>query len=56
MTLFFGYFYLILMRFCAVCLTWTSIFSFFITLLVGGGIMWGKANNLGPYESEDNSN
>lgn len=49
---FFGFFYLLIMRKYAGCMTWSSIVLFVLFLIIGGGILYGKANNIGPFTEE----
>ena len=48
----FGYLYVFVMRSCAKCMTWTSIIMFFLTLFIGGLIMFAKAKKIGPYQND----
>ena len=47
--MFLGYLYLFMMSKCAACLTWSTIILFLLLLIIGGGVMYGKAKNIGPF-------
>ena len=35
------------MRYCAGCMTWSCILLYLCSLIVGGGVMFAKGNNMG---------
>lgn len=47
--MFLGYLYLFMMSKFAGCLTWSTIILFLLLLIIGGGVMYGKAKNIGPF-------